>query len=282
MANKKKTGGSKKRNYEPAAVRFGKDKKRGGGGPKKRLNAKSSNLGDGSIRLNKFIAHAGVCSRREADELIELGSITVNGKIITEMGYKVQTGDVVKHEGETLSHGEHYYIAINKPKNFNSACDNPLKDRTVGRLVSKATKYIVTPICKLDRESTGIMVLTNDNDLYLKLSNPKHEFQKVYQLELDKPLSHEDMGKITEGIRLPSGGWIKAEAVSYLKGNQHNIGIEIFNNKNKILEKLFDVIGYKIKKQDRVSFAGITKKNLSRGEYRQLSKTEVNQLKMLG
>lgn len=282
MANKKKTGGSKKRNYEPAAVRFGKDQKRGSGGPKKRLNSKSSNLGDGSIRLNKFIAHAGVCSRREADELIELGSITVNSKIITEMGYKVQPGDIVKHEGETLSHSEHFYIAINKPKNFNSACDNPLKDRTVGRLISKSTKYILTPICKLDRESTGIMILTNDNDLYLKLSNPKHEFQKVYQLELDKSLSQEDMAKITEGIRFPSGGWVKAEAVSYLKGNQHNIGIEMFNNKNKIIEKMFDVMGYKVKKLDRVSFASITKKNLSRGEYRQLSETEVNQLKMLG
>jgi 23S rRNA pseudouridine2605 synthase len=194
MANKKKTGGSKKRNYEPAAVRFGKDKKRGGG-PKKRLNSNSSNLGDGTIRLNKFIAHAGVCSRREADELIQLGSITVNGKIITEMGYKISNSDVVKHEGETLSHSELFYIAINKPKNFSSACDNPLKERTVGRLVNKATKYIVAPIVKLEREATGILLLTNDNDLFLKLSNPKHEFEKIFQLELDKPLKQEDLEK---------------------------------------------------------------------------------------
>lgn len=281
MANKKKTGGSKKRNYEPAAVRFGKDKKRGGG-PKKRLDSKTSNIGDGSTRLNKFIAHAGVCSRREADELIQLGSITVNGKIITEMGYKVAPNDVVKHEGETLSHGELFYYAINKPKNFNSASDDPLKDRTVGRLIGKACKFILTPIGKLSRESTGILLLTNDNDLYLKLSNPKHEFPKIYQLELDKPLSQEHLEKLTEGIRLTTGGWFKAEAVSYLKGNQHNVGIEIFNNKHRILEKIFDILGYKIKKEDRVSFAGITKKNLSRGEYRQLSQTEVTQLKMLG
>ena len=118
--------------------------------------------------------------------------------------------------------------------------------------------------------------------MYLKLSNPKHEFQKVFQLELDKPLSQEDFEKVTEGIRLPSGGWVKAEAISYLKGSQHNVGIEMFNNKNRILEKMFDILGYKIKKLDRVSFAGITKKNLSRGEYRQLSKAEVVQLKMLG
>lgn len=281
MANKKKTGGSKKRNHEPAAVRFGKDKKRGGG-PKKRLNSNSSNLGDGSIRLNKFIAHAGVCSRREADELIQLGSITVNGEIITEMGYKVKPTDVVKHEGDTLSHGERFYLVINKPKNFSSAYDNPPKDRTVGKLVQKAAKYILTPIGKLDRESTGVLVLTNDHDLYIKLSNPKHEFSKIFQLELDKPLAQEDFDKIIAGVRMPSGGWVKAEAVSYLRGNHHNIGIEMFNNKSKILEKLFDTLGYKIKKLDRVSFAGITKKNLSRGEYRHLTEAEIVQLKMLG
>jgi 23S rRNA pseudouridine2605 synthase len=281
MANKKKTGGSRKRNHEPAAVRFGKDKKRGGG-PKKRLNSNSTNLGDGSTRLNKFIAHAGVCSRREADELIQLGSITVNGKIITEMGFKIKTTDIVKHEGETLSNNELFYIAINKPKNFNSACDNPLKERTVGRLVNKSTKYILAPIGKLERDSMGILILTNDNDLFLKLSNPKHEFEKIFQLELDKPLSQEDLDKTKKGIRLPSGGWVKAESLSYLKGNQHSIGIEIYNNKPKILEKMFDVLGYKIKKLDRVSFAGITKKNLSRGEYRKLSDAEIVQLKMLG
>ncbi len=281
MANKKKTGGSKKRNYEPAAVRFGKDKKRGGG-PKKRLNSNSTNLGDGSIRLNKFIAHAGVCSRRDADELIQLGSITVNGKIITEMGYKISNSDVVKNEGETLTHSELFYIAINKPKNFSSACDNPLKERTVGRLVNKATKYIVAPIGKLQRDATGILLLTNDNDLFLKLSNPKHEFEKIFQLELDKPLKQEDLEKTTQGIRLPSGGWAKAESVSYLKGNQHSVGIEIYNNKPKILDKMFELLGYKIKRIDRVSFAGITKKNLSRGEYRKLSEAEIRQLKMLG
>jgi 23S rRNA pseudouridine2605 synthase len=281
MANKKKTGGSRKRNHEPAAVRFGKDKKRGGG-PKKRLNSNSTNLGDGTTRLNKFIAHAGVCSRREADELIQLGSITVNGKIITEMGHKISNSDVVKHEGETLSHHELFYIAINKPKNFSSACDNPLKERTVGRLVNKATKYILAPIGKLERDATGILLLTNDNDLFLNLSNPKHEFEKIFQLELDKPLKQEDLEKTTQGIRLTSGGWAKAESVSYLKGNQHSIGIEIYNNKPKILEKMFDLLGYKIKKIDRVSFAGITKKNLSRGEYRKLSEGEIKQLKMLG
>ncbi len=281
MANTKKTGGSKKRNNPPAAVRFGKDKKRGGG-PKKRLNSNATNLGDGTTRLNKFIAHAGVCSRREADELIQLGSITVNGKIITEMGYKVKKSDVVKHEGETLSHDELLYIALNKPKNFNSACDQPSKERTVGRLVNKAAKYILSPIVKLERDSTGILLLTNDNDLYLKLSNPKHEFEKIFQLELDKPLKQEDLEKIIQGIRLPSGGWAKAESVSYIKGNQHTIGIEIFNNKHKILSKMFDLLGYNIKKLDRVSFAGITKKNLSRGEYRKLSEAEIIQLKMLG
>ncbi len=281
MANKKKTGGSKKRNFEPAAVRFGKDTRRGGG-PRKRLDSKEANIGDGSIRLNKYIAHAGVCSRRDADELITIGAITVNGRIITEMGYKVQPTDVVKYEGDTLSHGDLFYFAINKPKNFSSATDNPLKDRTVGRLLAKACRYILTPIGKLDRHSTGIMILSNDNDLCLKLTNPKHEFQKVYQLEIDKPLSQEDSDKITEGFRMATGTWVKAEAVSYLKGSRNNIGIEIFNNKGNALEKIFGELGYKIIKLDRVSFAGITKKKLARSEYRELSATEVQQLKMLG
>ena len=140
----------------------------------------------------------------------------------------------------------------------------------------------MTPIGKLERDSTGILLLTNDNDLFLKLSNPKHEFEKIFQLELDKPLKQEDLEKTTQGIRLPSGGWAKAESISYLKGNQHSIGVEIFINKPKILEKMFNLLGYKIKKTDRVSFAGITKKNLSRGEYRKLSESEVTQLKMLG
>lgn len=281
MANKKKTGGSKKRNHAPAAVKYGKDGRRGGS-KKKVLNKSEQNLGDGTMRLNKFIAHAGVCSRREADELIGLGAITVNGKIITEMGYKVKPSDVVKYEGDTLSHGELYYFVINKPKNFSSSSEDPNKDRTVGRLMRNAAKVILTPIGKLEREGTGVLLLTNDHDLYLKLSNPKHEFSKIYQLELDKPLSQEDLDKYVEGFRLNNGAFVKAEAISYLKGNQNNIGIEILSNKNRILEKVFEELGYKIKKLDRVSFAGITKKKLIRSEYRSLTKEEVLSLKMLG
>lgn len=281
MANQKKTGGSKKRNYEPAAVRFGKDKRRMGR-PKKVLQSNPDNVGDGTTRLNKFIAHAGICSRREADELIKIGSVTVNGKIITEMGYKVQPTDVVKHEGDTLSHGKRFYMAINKPKAFSSNTDDPSKDRTVGRLIAKDAKVLLTPIGKLERESMGILILSNDHDLNLKLSDPKHEFSKIYQLELDKPLDQQHFNQLTEGVKMSTGSWVKADAVSYLKGNNHNIGIEIGSNKPKILEKVFGELGYKIKKLDRVSFAGITKKNLTRGQYRVLTDDEVIRLKMLG
>lgn len=281
MANKKKTGGSKKRNHIPAAVKYGKDGRRGGS-KKKVLNTSEQNLGDGTMRLNKFIAHAGVCSRREADELIALGAITINGQIITEMGYKVKPEDVVKYEGDTLSHGALYYFVINKPKNFSSATEDPTKERTVGRLMSKACKMLLTPVGKLEREGTGVLLLSNDHDLCLKLSNPKHEFSKIYQLELDKPLAQEDLDKYVAGFRLDNGSYVKAEAISYLKGNQHNIGIEILSNKNRILERVFEGMGYKIKKLDRVSFAGITKKKLIRSEYRALTKEEVLSLKMLG
>lgn len=281
MANKKKTGGSKKRNHAPAAVRFTK-KRSGSGGARKKLTSKESNLGDGRTRLNKYIAQAGICSRREADQLIELGSVTVNGEIITEMGFKVSPGDVVKYEGQTLSHEKLTYMVINKPKDFHAITNDGTKPKSVGGLIRNTTKELLMPIGKFEREHTGVLLLTNDHDMILKLSHPKHDVKKIYQILLDKPLQQEDFDKLEAGFRNDHGNFIKVDEIAYVGSSRNNIGVEIHSQTNRILEKIFEGLGYTIKKQDRVYFAGITKKNLSRGEFRFLNEEEILSLKMLG
>jgi len=281
MANQKKTGGSNKRNHDPAAVKFGK-KRSGTGGARKKLTSKESNIGDGKTRLNKYIAQAGICSRREADQLIELGSVTVNGEIIVEMGYKVSPGDVVKYEGQTLSHIKPVYILINKPKDFHAVTDDPSKAKSVGNLIKNFCKYQVLPVGKMERNSTGVLLLTNDQDMILKLSHPKHDVKKIYQIELDKPLKREDFDKLQAGYRNEHGIFIKVQDIAYSKTSKNQIGIEIHSQVNRLTEKIFEGLGYNIKKQDRVYFAGLTKKNLSRSEFRYLSEEEVKSLQMLG
>lgn len=281
MANKKKTGGSNKRNHAPAAERFAK-KRSGSGGARKKLTSKESNLGDGKTRLNKYIAQAGICSRREADQLIELGSITVNGEIIVEMGYKVSQGDVVKYEGQTLSHETLTYMVINKPKDFHAVTNDGTKAKSVGGLIRNTTRELLMPIGKFERTSTGVLLLTNDHDLILKLSHPKHDVKKIYQLALDKPLRQEDFDKLENGYRNDQGYFIKVDEIAYVGTARNEIGVEISSQTNRVLEKIFEGLGYSLKKLDRVYFAGITKKNLSRGEFRFLTDDEVRSLKMLG
>lgn len=281
MANKKKTGGSKKRNHEPAAVKYGK-RRSGSGGSRKKLTSKESNIGDGKTRLNKYIAQAGICSRREADQLIELGSVTVNGEIIVEMGYKVSPGDVVKYEGQTLSHTKHVYILINKPKDFHAVTDDPSKAKSVGSLIKNFCKQQVYPVGKFERTSTGVLLLTNDHDMMLKLSHPKHDVKKIYQIELDKPLKREDLEKLTTGYRNDHGIFIKVQDIAYTGNSKNTIGVEIHSQVNRITEKIFEGLGYNIKKQDRVYYAGLTKKNLSRSEFRYLTEEEILSLRMLG
>lgn len=279
MANRKKTGGSKKRNFEPAAERF---KKKKFSGKRKKLTSSASNLGDGKTRLNKYIAQAGICSRREADQLIELGSVTVNGEIITEMGYKVSPGDVVKYEGQTLSHTKLVYMVVNKPKDFHATTDDLSKSKSVAGLIKNNVKVPLAPVGKMERTSTGVLLLTNDHDLIIKLTSPKHEVKKIYQLQLDKPLNQEDFDKLSTGFRNEHGNFVKVDELAYLGTNARDIGVEIGSGVNRILEKIFEGMGYQIKKQDRVYFAGITKKNLSRGEFRYLTEEEIIQLRMLG
>lgn len=280
MANQKKTGGSNKRNNEIAAVKY--KKKRAGSGGRKRLTSKESNIGDGKTRLNKYLSQAGVCSRREADQLIELGSVTVNGEIIVEMGYKVSPGDVVKYEGQTLSHEKPVYILINKPKEFHAITNDPTKTKSVGTLIKNFCKQQVYPVGKMERTSTGVLLLTNDQDMILKLSHPKHDVKKIFQIELDKPFRREDFDKLTEGYRNDHGVFVKVKEIAYLGTGKNQIGVEIHSQINRITEKIFEGLGYSIKKQDRVYFAGLTKKNLSRSEFRYLTEEEVKSLKMLG
>lgn len=278
MANRKKTGGSKKRNHEPAAVRFGKKKVVA----RKKLTVSEKNLGDGKTRLNKYISQAGVCSRREADQLIELGSIMVNGEIVTELGYKVSPGDVVKYEGQTLSHGKKVYMVINKPKDFHITTTDPTKSKSIGQLIRNNVKDVVYPVGKFERTSTGVVLLTNDPDMMLKLSHPKHEVKKIFQISLDKALSEEHFDKLTNGFRNSAGTYVKVNEIAYLGTSRQDLGIEITSQTNRILEKIFEGLGYKIKKADRVYFAGLTKKNLSRGEFRYLTEEEIRMLQMLG
>lgn len=279
MANKKKTGGSKKRNHEPAAVKYNRKRY---SGPRKKLIEGGAKSSDGKMRLNKYLAHAGVCSRREADELIKLGSVSVNGEVVTEMGYRVGPSDVVKYEGQKLSHENLVYLVINKPKNFLATTDDHQSRRTLYDLIKNACREVVLPVGNMDRNTTGVLLITNDTDLITKLTNPKHEVKRVYQIGLSKSLAQEDFEKIQNGVMV-GGTLIKVDDIAYLSAaNKKEIGLEIHTSKNKIVRKLFEELGYSISKLDRVYYAGLTKKNLSRGQYRFLTPEEVGQLKRLG
>ena len=237
---------------------------------------------DGLVRLNKFIANAGICSRREADTLIESGTITVNGKVVTALGTKVKKTDKIQCEGQTLKNEKLVYLLLNKPKDYITTMDDPLKRRTVLDLVKNACKERIYPVGRLDRNTTGALLLTNDGDLAKKLMHPKHLVKKIYQVSLDKNLKQEDLDKIIEGVTLEDG-FIKADEVAYSSmENKREIGIEIHSGRNRIVRRIFESLGYKVLKLDRVYFAGLTKKSLSRGQYRFLEEAEVRYLKMLG
>ncbi|OIP01715.1 MAG: pseudouridine synthase [Bacteroidetes bacterium CG2_30_33_31] len=236
---------------------------------------------DGTMRLNKYIAHAGVCSRREADSLIETGVITVNGKTITELGYKVSQKDKVSMDGQTLKAENLQYVLLNKPKGFITTTEDPEERKTVMSLVEKACKERIYPIGRLDKNTTGVLLFTNDGDLAKKLTHPKHNIRKLYHVVLDKDVSKKDLLKIIEGIELEDGK-ISADKASYVddKG-KNNVGIEIHSGKNRIVRRIFENLEYKVVKLDRVIFGGLTKKDLPRGKWRYLSAKEINFLKIL-
>ncbi len=243
---------------------------------------KSREEDDGSMRLNKYIANAGICSRREADDLISSGVVQVNGKTITEMGYRVKQTDIIKYGGQTLKKERLVYLILNKPKDYITTADDPQKRRTVLELIAGACKERIYPVGRLDRATTGLLMFTNDGDLTKKLTHPKYGVRKIYHVELDKPLKRADMDKITEGLELEDGP-IKVDEISYVANgiDKTQVGVEIHSGKNRIVRRIFEHMGYNVRKLDRVMFGSLTKKDLSRGRWRILSDTEVGMLKMI-
>lgn len=236
---------------------------------------------DGTMRLNRYIANAGVCSRREADNLILSGAVHINGVPVIELGSRVGLDDKVTVGGESIKQEQKVYVLMNKPKNFITSVSDPQGRKTVMQLVGKL-KQRVYPVGRLDRETTGVLMFTNDGDLAKKLTHPKHGIKKIYQVTTDKNVPQAHIKQIAEGIELEDG-WIKADEVSYVgkKEDRREIGIEIHSGKNRIVRRIFEHLGYEVIKLDRVYFAGLTKKDLSRGQWRYLTSDEVNILKML-
>ena len=232
------------------------------------------------IRLNKFLANAGVCSRREADEFITAGVVSVNGEVVTELGTKIKRSDVVKFHDEPVSIERKVYVLLNKPKDTVTTSDDPQERRTVMDLVKGACNERIYPVGRLDRNTTGVLLLTNDGDLASKLTHPKFLKKKIYHVHLDKNLTKADMDQIAAGIQLEDGE-IHADAISYSdEVKRDQVGIEIHSGKNRIVRRIFESLGYKVVKLDRVFFAGLTKKGLRRGDWRYLSEAEVNYLRM--
>ena len=232
------------------------------------------------IRLNKFLANAGVCSRREADEFITAGVVSVNGEVVTELGTKIKRGDEVKFHDQAVSIERKIYVLLNKPKDTVTTSDDPQARRTVMDLVKGACSERIYPVGRLDRNTTGVLLLTNDGDMASKLTHPKYLKKKIYHVHLDKNLTKADMEQIAAGIQLDDGE-IPADAITYTDDfKKDEVGIEIHSGKNRIVRRIFESLGYKVVKLDRVFFAGLTKKGLRRGEWRYLTEQEVNFLRM--
>jgi len=232
------------------------------------------------IRLNRFIAQTGLCSRREADELIRQGLITINGKLVTELGTRVLPGDEVRYNGQRLHEERKVYVLLNKPKDYTTTTEDPYAKKTVMDLVKNACKERIYPVGRLDRSTTGVLLLTNDGELAKKLTHPKFNKKKVYHVFLDKKLKNEDFRKIAGGIELDDGP-IRPDALSWVdEEDKTQVGIEIHSGRNRIVRRIFEHLGYRVKKLDRVYFAGLTKKGLPRGHWRFLTDKEIKMLKM--
>ena len=232
------------------------------------------------IRLNRFISNSGICSRREADNYIQAGVVTVNGKVVTELGTKVNINtDDVRFNGERLKGEEKVYIVMNKPKGFVTTASDPHAEKTVMDLI-KGCKARVFPVGRLDKNTTGVLMFTNDGEMAEKLTHPSYNKKKIYQVTLGSKLKAEDYDRILAGVAL-SDGEIAADELEYVDENDHRkIGIEIHSGKNRIVRRIFESLGYEVKALDRVYFAGLTKKNLKRGHWRFLTEGEINILKM--
>ncbi len=292
--DKQKQGGGEKRKRHGDYSSFYKKPKRGG---KKKISGtriKPAGKDDtvresgyrrkdeGLIRLNKYLADAGICSRREADKLIEAGTVKVNGKIVTELGTKVSSTDKVVYGGQALRREKLRYLVLNKPKDFITTTDDPYERKTVMGLVDKACPERIYPVGRLDRGTTGVLLFTNDGDIAKKLTHPKHGIRKIYHVVLNKQLTKADFEKISAGIELDDGH-IRVDKLSWIEDgvNKKEVGLELHSGRNRIVRRIFESLGYKVVRLDRVVFAGITKKDTPRGKWRMLSEAEVNMLKRL-
>jgi 23S rRNA pseudouridine2605 synthase len=233
---------------------------------------------DGLVRLNKYISNAGLCSRRDADKMIEEGLIKVNGKVVTELGYKIKPTDIVQHSNNTLRKERPVYVLLNKPKDFITTTDDPGERKTVMDLVANACKERIYPVGRLDRNTSGLLLLTNDGELAAKLTHPSNGIKKLYQADLDKPLEKEDFEKILNGLELEDGV-VHVDDLAVVSPDAKSIGIEIHEGRNRIVRRIFEHLGYDVVKLDRVVYAGLTKKDLPRGNWRHLTEKEVVQLK---
>ena len=248
---------------------------------KKRIEYKEQHFDPNEpIRLNKFLANAGVCSRREADEFIQAGVVTVNGEVVTELGTKILRTDVVRFHDQPVSLEKKVYVLLNKPKDYVTTNDDPQQRKTVMDLVKNACSERIYPVGRLDRNTTGVLLLTNDGDLASKLTHPKFLKKKIYHVYLDRNVTAHDLQQIAEGVMLEDGE-IKADDIQYADPvDKKQVGIEIHSGKNRIVRRIFESLGYKVNKLDRVQFAGLTKKNLRRGDWRYLTEEEVERLRM--
>ncbi len=246
---------------------------------KKESSSKLKNIPSELIRLNKYIANSGLCSRREADEFIKQGLVTVNSKVVSELGTKVSEKDVIKFKGKLLMKERKVYVLLNKPKDYITTAGDPYAKKIVFDLLKYACKERIYPVGRLDRMTTGVLLLTNDGDLTKKLTHPKFNKKKIYHISLDKNLKRTDMVKISEGIDLEDG-FISADAIAYVDPNdKKQVGLEIHSGRNRIIRRVFEYLGYRIEKLDRVYFAGLTKKGLQRGKWRYLTEKEIVMLK---
>ncbi|WP_163716385.1 pseudouridine synthase [Mangrovibacterium lignilyticum] len=271
MKNMKNTSGGKKFDRKPHEDKtFHSEKKK----------VSIVKKGDEEIRLNRYIANAGICSRREADKLIADGEIQVNGEVVTELGAKVTKNDQVKYRGQTLSVEKKVYLLLNKPRGFVTTLDDPHAEHTVMELVENACPERIYPVGRLDKETSGLLLFTNDGELTTKLTHPSYEKKKIYHVFLNEDFTEDHLEQIRQGIELEDG-FIKADSISYVDpADKKQVGIEIHSGRNRIVRRIFAHFNYKVARLDRVFFAGLTKKNLPRGKWRFLSPREISFLKM--
>jgi 23S rRNA pseudouridine2605 synthase len=269
----------KKKGDKPDAGRTGQVKSRNRSALTKPATTLQSTAGD-LIRLNRYIASSGICSRRQADELIKSGCITVNGKVVTELGTKVRPQDIVRYNGQRIKNEPFRYILLNKPKDYITTMRDPGQRKTVMELIRGACRERVYPVGRLDRNTTGLLLFTNDGDLARALMHPSSRIQKIYHIETDRPVSQQDLKKIAQGVMLEDG-IARVDAVAYDHPElKTHIGLEIHQGRNRIVRRIFEKLGYRICKLDRVMYAGLTKKDLPRGRWRHLTEREVSWLKM--